>query len=275
MTPAVAPAATVAADSPVLPAATLPAEEPAAQATVPDVATPTIAVPADSTPQATVPPATGGSGGVVIVGSNAFVEESSFTIDGEGRTLYMVAALRNEGSDTVKVSEVTLTIRDAAGAVIGTREEYPIDRVLVPGETTYLYEFTPSMMYWESETNTFPEGWASFDLAYDVESPYVADEWDDVNLSVENVVVGRSGGDVTATGTIRNTSTVPVSSSAEVYVALYDAQGNLLSVAWTYATSGDVDVLQPGDTVPFELPVWFGPQEYDTTVVGAVASPSS
>ncbi|HZI45769.1 MAG TPA: FxLYD domain-containing protein [Ilumatobacter sp.] len=245
-----------------------------AAATVPAQSSPAESVPIAPAETVTVPPATGGTGDVVIVGSNAFAEDSTLTIDGEGRTLYTVAELRNDGPQTVQVGAITVTIRDAAGTEIGRREDYPIDRVLDPGETTYLYEFTPSMMYWETETNTFPEGWAAFDLAYEVESPYAATEFDDVNLATEQVQVERSGTDVLATGLIRNSTDVAVSSYAELYVALYDAEGHLINVAWTYATPGTVDVLQPGETLPFEVNVWAGPTDYSGAVVGAVATPS-
>jgi hypothetical protein len=222
----------------------------------------------------TVPAATGGDGDVVIVGSNAFADDSTLAIDGETRTLYVVAELRNDGPDTVRVGEIIVTIRDTAGTEIGHREDYPIDRILDPGETTYLYEFTPSVMFWENETNTFPEGWASFDLAYEVESPYGANEWDEVNLATEQVVVEHSGANVVATGVLRNTTTVAVDSGAELYVALYDAQGRLINVAWTYATPGEVGELQPGETMPFEVEVWNGPTDFATAVVGTVSTPS-
>ena len=245
-----------------------------ASATVPAQSSSAESIPIAPAETVTVPPATGGTGDVVIVGSNAFAEDSTLTIGGEGRTLYTVAELRNDGPQTVQVGAITVTIRDAAGTEIGRREDYPIDRVLDPGETTYLYEFTPSMMYWETETNTFPEGWAAFDLAYEVESPYGATEFDDVNLATEQVQVERSGTDVLATGLIRNSTDVAVSSYAELYVALYDAEGRLINVAWTYATPGPVEVLQPGETLPFEVNVWAGPTDYASAVVGAVATPS-
>jgi hypothetical protein len=57
-------------------------------------------------------------------------------------------------------------------------------------------------------------------------------------------------------------------------VALYDAAGRLINVAWTYATPGAVEVLRPGDTLPFEVDVWVGPTDYASAVVGAVAAPS-
>jgi hypothetical protein len=231
-------------------------------------------VPAGVTPVVTAAPGTGGGGGVVIVGSNAFAEDSSLSIDGESRTLYVVAELRNDGPDTVQVGEISVTIRDAAGTEIGHREDYPIDRVLDPGETTYLFEFTPSMTYWETETNTFPEGWASFDLAYDVESPYGAEEWDEVNLATEQVVVERSGANVVATGLLRNTTTAAVDSYAELYVALYDADGRLINVGWTYASPGDIGELQPGESMQFEVEVRNGPTDYATAVVGAVSTPT-
>lgn len=268
--------------SPTVPTATAPvASAPGADtpAVVPPATGPSeggsITTPLITAPAATMPPASGGSGGVTIVDWTAYAEESSLTIDGESRTLYTVAELRNDGADTVEVGEVTVTIRDSAGIQIAVRQDYPIDRVLAPGETTYLYEFTPSMTYWETETNDFPEGWASFDLSFEVESPYVPSEWDDVNLAVENVVVSPSGGDVVANGLIRNTSPVAVSSSAEVYLALYGADGRLVNVAWTYVSPGDVEVLQPGDTIAFEVPAWNGPQQYSSYVVGAVSSPAS
>jgi hypothetical protein len=266
-------------ESPVPSAApTLNAPVAGAPATSPPVISPSATVPAAPAPAAetpivSAPPATG-TGDVVIVGSNAFAEDSGLAIDGETRTLYTVAELRNDGSDTVEVGAITVTVRDAAGTEIGRREDYPIDRVLSPGESTYLYEFTPSMMYWETETNTFPEGWASFDLAYEVESPYAPTEFDDVNLAAEQVVLERSGSDVVATGVIRNTANVAVSSYAELYVALYDAEGRLINVAWTYATPGDVQVLQPGETLAFEVDVWAGPTDYASAIVGAVATPS-
>jgi hypothetical protein len=259
------------------PAASTPAS---ARPTLPAATAPGVAQPAATTPLITQlpttqpvvvpPPATGGNDGVVLVSSNAYVEQGGLSIDGEDRTLYIVAEIRNDNAGAVSVDEATVTIRDGSGNVIGTRKPRPIDNVLAAGETTYLYEFTPSMTYWEGETNNFPEGWASFEFTFNVQPWQTQHDWDDVNLSVEAVVVSPSG---TATGVIRNTTADPVQvTTLKSYIALYDAKGSLANVEWTYVTAGGVDTLQPGETIPFEVSVAFGPHTYATTVVGAVAS---
>lgn len=124
------------------------------------------------TSQPTAPPAIGDGGIVTVVSSNTVTDESMWAIDGETRRLEMFAELRNDGSQQLRIDAATITIRDGSGAVIGTRHTYPFDQLLDPGEVTYLEETTPSLSYFEGETNTFPDGWASWEIDVDVDEGY-------------------------------------------------------------------------------------------------------
>lgn len=243
---------------------------------------------AASTPGATAPPPSdvaGGSAGtpaeaagvdgIVVVSSTSYTDDSSMTIDGEGRYLYLLAELRNDGTDVARVGEITISIRDAAGVVIGTRQTYPIDQLLDPGEVTFVDESTPSMMYFEGETNTFPEGWATWDMTFEVERPYEVTVYDDVSLVVEDVVVVPSDEGFTATGVVVNTSSGSVLSGAEVYVALLDGEGRLVNLASGWVSTTDNRDMAAGSTLPFEVSVYVGASEHVSTVVGSVATPVS
>jgi hypothetical protein len=225
-------------------------------------------------PTTTVTAGSVSSGQVTVVSSNAYSSDGTLAIDGETRSMTFVAELRNDGTTTVRVGKAVITAKDAAGNVIGTRRDYPFDVMLSPGETTFLYEFTPSMMYGSDETNSFPEGMATWDL----DVPAEADEpgkYDEVNLGVEGVSVTPSGEPVNATGTIRNTSDRPLTANTiTVYVALHDADGRLVNVGWTYVEAAGVTQLDPGATMPFEVGVHEGPEAYASWVVGALGSPT-
>jgi hypothetical protein len=248
----------------------------------PDVAAPTLPAvlpgeqPGDGSTDEpiTPPPATGGTDTITIVSTNAIADESSFLLDGEGRRLSLYAELRNDGTDRVRLSEARITILDAAGNVVGSRGSYTEDRVLDPGETTYLIETTPSMSYFEDETNTFPEGWATWEIDLEVEHGYEPDEWDDVPLTVSGLDVTPAGSGATATGTLTNDSATPVYGNPEVWVAVHAPDGSLLMVGWTFAsTEGGVD-LAVGASIPFEVDlsheISFDGASYDA---GALASP--
>ena len=214
--------------------------------------------------------ASGGGGGITVVSSNAYMEQGGMSIDGEDRTLYFVAELRNDSGAMLEIDELTITVSDASGAVIATRHDSPIDSILVAGEVAYVYEFTPSMMYRSDETNNYPDGWASWDLAVTAE-PYEPSDYEEVNLEIQGLSVTPSGSPVRATGTIVNSTDRVVSATTiEVYVALYDASGALVNVGWTFADSAATDTLAPGGSTTFTVDVPFGPAEYASTVVGAV-----
>lgn len=240
---------------------------------------PTATVPASTQPGVIVPPFVGGQDGVVIVGSNAFSNES--------QTLFIVVGLRNDNTGIVAVGNAKLTIRDGAGNVIGTRTVLPFrtSEIMAVGETIFITDNIPSGLYLEGDTNTFPVGWATFDLTFDVTSPYNPTSSDPVTLSVEDLVVSiSSSGKVSATGVVRNTSNIPVrSESVNVEVALHDSSGRLLNVIHglpCLVTALDqpncIEVLQPGDMISFSvyppLDEW-GPYNYETTMARAVASP--
>lgn len=223
--------------------------------------------------QPTAPPVIGDGGVVTIVGSNTVTDESSWAIDGETRRLEMYAELRNDGAQLVRIDSATITISDGGGNPIGTRHTLPFDQVLDPGEVTYLDETTPSLSYWEGETNSYPDGWASWEVEFELDEGYEPSTWDEVHLAVSEVVVTNDGG-VRATGTITNDTGSPVVGSVEAYVALKGTDGTLLLVGWTLAGTDDGGDLSAGASIPFEIEFFRDlPLDGTTTVAGAMATP--
>jgi hypothetical protein len=69
-----------------------------------------------------------------------------------------VAELVNRNAETMLLGEAEIAIYDAAGGRIGTRYAYATADSLEPGEVAVITEVMPSLLYFNGETNDFPDG---------------------------------------------------------------------------------------------------------------------
>jgi hypothetical protein len=227
----------------------------------------TTTLPTTTTTPATITPA---GDDVVVLSSNVFTTVSStFLIDGEDRRLNMVAELRNDSSVDMELDEVFFYFYDTSGGVVCKRWTYAYDDVLPPGGITVARETVPSQMYWNNETNDFPEDWANYEVAVSAE-PYQPAEGEagPIEVTVQNVAVTvTSSGGLEVTGSMLNTGQ-KTATDITPYAILYDSGGEILNADNGYIS----DDLQPGQSLDFEISFSYNePIDYDHYIVKAYA----
>jgi len=201
-----------------------------------------------ATPTSTTTP-TPGTGDVTLVSSNAFTYTSSLLIDGESRRFNLVGELRNDSSTLRSAGKIRLTIYDAGGNVVGSRWNYAFDDLIAPGRTTAFGMSMPSLLYFDDETNDFPEGWTRYEIAL---SPHDPSEYEDkpVDITVENVQV--SDDHLHVTGNAVNASSKTVDAYGVTAYAIYRrADGSILNAGRT--SSVNDGPLAPGGSAPFDI----------------------
>ena len=218
---------------------------------------------ATPTPSATLAP---GTGDVTLVSTNSWTSTSSFLIDGEGRSVTVVGELRNDSPTYRRVGEITIRFYDDAGQQVGIRKTSDFDGILRPGGITAFNEDFPSIIYYEGETNDYPEGWTRYEITV---SSYDASEYADmpVDMTVENVQISDDGRHVT--GNVVNTSSKTASDySASAYAIYRQEDGTILNAAED--PSLNQNPLAPGESMPFDITL-YGPVDFSSYVVQAYA----
>jgi hypothetical protein len=219
------------------------------------VATPTpVATPALST------------GDVTLVSSNSWTTTSTFLIDGEGRSLTVVGELRNDSPTDRSVGQITIRFYDDAGQQVGIRTTGPFDQILRPGGITAFNEDFPSIIYYEDETNDYPEGWTRYEITF---SPQDASEDADtlVDMTVENVQISDDGRHVT--GNVVNASSKTARSwSVDAYVIFRREDGTILNAARDPMLNQNP--LAPGESMPFDITL-YDTVDFSSYVVQAYA----
>jgi hypothetical protein len=219
-------------------------------------------------PVATPTPAgtpTPGTGDVTLVSTNSWTGTSTFLIDGEGRRVTVVGELRND-SPTDRSVGVTIRFYDDTGQQVGIRTTGPFDGILRPGHTTAFNENFPSLIYYEGETNDYPEGWTRYEITF---SSHDASEYahPPVDMTVENVQISDDGRHVT--GNVVNTSSKTARAYSVSAYAIYRREdGTILNAAED--PSLNQNPLPPGDSIPFDITV-YGPVDFSSYVVQAYA----
>ena len=204
------------------------------------------------TPAATPTPAgppMPGTGDVTLVSTNAYTTTGGITIDGEDRQLHVVGELRNDSSVDRSAGEITIRFYDGAGQQVGIRNVYPFDGIIYPGRTTGFYEIVPSLVYFDDETNDYPEGWTRYEITL---SPHDPSEYEDkpVDITVENVQVSADG--LHVTGNAVNSSSKTVAAyDVRVYVIYRRQDGTILNAREDYGANSNP--LAPGQSVPFDI----------------------
>jgi len=181
----------------------------------------------------------------------------------------MVAELRNDSSVDMELDEVFFYFYDASGGVVCKRWTYAYDDVLPPGGITVATETVPSQMYWDNETNYFPEDWVRYEIAVSAE-PYQPAEGkaEPIEVTVQNVAVTvTSSGGLLVTGSMLNTSQ-KTATDITPYAILYDSGWKILNADSSYIS----DDLQPGQSLDFEISFSSNePIDYDHYLVKAYA----
>jgi len=202
------------------------------------------------------------------VSTNAFTTTSGFLIDGEGRQLTVVGELRNDSSADRSAGEITIRFYDGAGQQVGIRKPRAFDDIIRPGRTTAFRESLPSLLYFDDETNDYPDGWTRYEIAL---SPRDASEYEDkpVDMTVENVQVTDGGLHVTGNAVNASSKTVPAY-GVSAYVIYRRQDGTILNAREDYALNADP--LAPGQSVPFDITFLSGePVDFSSYVVQAYA----
>ena len=229
-----------------------------------------LALGAGGGPVVTATPAgtpTPGTGDVTLVSTNSWTSTSTFLIDGEGRSVTVVGELRNDSPTYRSVGGITIRFYDDAGQQVGIRQTGTFDPILRPGSTTAFNEDFPSIIYYEGETNDYPEGWTRYEMTF---SSYDASEDADtlVDMTVENVQISDDGRHVT--GNVVNTSSKTAHAYSVSAYAIYRREdGTILNAA--DEPLANQNPLAPGESLPFDISVWTGPVDFSSYVVQAYA----
>ena len=203
---------------------------------------------ATATPAGTPVP---GTGDVTLVSTNSWTTTSTFLIDGEGRSVTVVGELRNDSPNYRSVGGITIRFYDDAGQQVGIRQTGTFDPILRPGSTTAFNEDFPSIIYYEGETNDYPEGWTRYEVTF---SSYDASEYEalPINVTVENVQVSDDGRHVT--GNVVNTSSKTAHAYSVSAYAIYRREdGTILNAA--DEPLANQNPLAPGESLPFDITV--------------------
>jgi hypothetical protein len=181
----------------------------------------------------------------------------------------MVAELRNDSSVDMELDKVFFYFYDASDEVVCKRWTYAYDDVLPPGGITIAKETVPSQMYWDNETNNFPEDWARYEITVSAE-PYQPAEWKakPVEVTIQNVeVTVTSTGGLLVTGSMLNSSQ-ETATDITPYAILYASDGTILNAGRDYI----YEDLQPGQSSDFEISFSSNePIDYDHYIVKAYA----
>ena len=181
----------------------------------------------------------------------------------------MVAELRNDSSVDMELDEVFFYFYDASDEVVCKRWTYAYDDVLPPGGITVAKETVPTQMYWDNETNDFPEDWVRYEVVVSAE-PYQPAEGkaEPIEVTVQNVAVTvTSSGGLEVTGSVLHTGQ-ETATDITPYAILYDSVGTILNADKAYIS----DDIQPGQSLDFEISFSYNePIDYDHYLVKAYA----
>ena len=225
-----------------------------------------------ATPAATPTPAgppMPGTGDVTLVSTNSFTTSSSVRIDGEPRELTVVGELRNDSASNRTAGDIEIRFYDAANNEVGHRWTWAFDDIIRPGRTTAFEESTPSMLYFDNETNNYPEGWTRYEITLSPADPYESEDLP-VDVAVENVQVTDGGHHVTGNVVNNSSKTIPAA-GATVYAIYYRADGTILNAECDcYFNNSPIP---PGGKASFDVPFFLTdePVNFSSYVVQAYA----
>jgi len=152
--------------------------------------------------------------------------------------LYFVGIIKNTGTADIGLPKITVTLRDSAGAMVGSTSGFSCLDIVPVGEISPFRVIFPDA----------PKAWATHEVVVQ------ADEATYYTSIREFEVVSSQGkedpyGIYTITGELRNTGASDAE-SVEVDVVAYNASGQILGVEVGFA---ELDVVPAGGTSPFEV----------------------
>lgn len=155
-----------------------------------------------------------------------------------GDYLYFIGQIRNTGNVDLEFVEVHVILRDTNGILVASESSYSELDVIPVGETSPF-----EVMFFET-----PQSWQSF------ETNVEGDEADFLEPYVDFEVISSQGnvpsfGDYYINGEIRNVG-LQDAEFVEVIAALYDANDQIIGLAFTYS---DFDKVTAGGSSPFEM----------------------
>ena len=232
--------------------------------TTPTITTPTTTTPATTTPSPTTTTPTGED--IAVLSSNVFTRTSSILLDGESRRLHIVAELRNDSNVDMDLGHIYFHFYNASGEVVCKRWAYAFDDILPLGGTTVVEETVPSQIYWDSETNDFPDDWVRYEITINAQP--ASGTRKPVEVTIQNVeVTVTSTGGLEVTGSVLNSSQETVK-NVKPYVILYASDGTILNAD----RASGISELQSGESQNFECRILADePIDYAHYVVRAYA----
>lgn len=187
--------------------------------------------------------------GAITVSQEVFkVVETSY-----GSTYgYLFAKIENTGDAPISVGSGTLAVFDAAGTILETSDYvscYPYNAVLQPGE----YVYVDNTVYFDDGVTVDTVGEYQF-----AAKPYDYEGYTYVKFPCEAVLaLGESEYDSNYVDVTFTNTTDAILYDFDVLTAMFDADGNIVNVDYTWESSVGV---HPGSTVTIK--VW-----QDSTVI--------
>ncbi|MGC9349360.1 MAG: FxLYD domain-containing protein [Anaerolineae bacterium] len=170
---------------------------------------------------------------VIVMSSNAFVPYSGSS------SLYIVGEILNNTSSNVEFVEISATLRDSSGNVVGSDYSYSMIDVLSPGMTSpfrIIFSDPLSFSYYELSVNWHTTSDPTYPLEV-LNSTSYFDSYDEYHV----------------VGEIRN-QYGEERRFAAAYVTLYDSAGEVIGADYSYTNPDD---LSPGQTASFDTGVYF------------------
>ena len=155
--------------------------------------------------------------------------------------IYVVGMLKNTGSEDLDFVEVQVNLRDANNNMVATASGYTSMDILRAGEDSPFI-----VSFYEPPY----DDWQGMEIFIQADQNEYFESYSD--LEVINVETAVDDIYYVINGEVQNTGS-QATSSVSISVAVYNTAGDLIGVDFTFA---DAEVLEPGETAPFELYVW-------------------
>lgn len=154
--------------------------------------------------------------------------------------LYIIGIVKNTGNVPVDFVKVVAALRDDNNTLVSSEYSYTSLDVIPPGESSPF-----SVVFFEN-----PEGWSSYDLTVQANESDWMEAYTDFEILSHNGKPG-SFADYEIVGEVKNIGSSRAT-FVEIVAALFDADGNIIGVDFTYT---DLDIVDPEGTSPFSLSV--------------------
>lgn len=165
-------------------------------------------------------------------------------------SLYVIGIVQNTGNVPIDFVKIVVALRDDGGTLVSSEYSYSDIDIIQPGESSPF-----SVMFFED-----PGGWSTYDLTVQSNESEWMTSYTDFEILSHNGRVGDYT-EYEIVGEVKNIGPSRTS-FVEIVAALYDENGTIIGVDFTYT---DLDVIDPDGTSPFTLSIL-------STAEGEVAS---